>query len=154
RAATPISSVAGLRRSGNPRATKAYHRPSPPVPDAPPEVLVAEASEPAETVEPPAPSTAPPRPVPLPRSSTAHAVATPAKMEVVAPPPRREPFRRFEIAATALWSFPVDGPPSGPVGEMEIGVRWSRLGVSVRGGVAQDWSATAASPGGPVSLSA
>lgn len=54
----------------------------------------------------------------------------------------RLPRYRFELDLGAQWSFPLDGPPSTPLGELALGFRWSRyLGVGLRFGVAEPWSA-------------
>jgi hypothetical protein len=148
RAATPISWVdSHQRRPAKPRAATA--KPAPPRPEPPPEA-VAEQSEPNRaTVE---PQPASPRPA-TPQPASPQTAPKP-QPQIATAPARPERPRRFEIGARALWSFPVDGPPSGPVGEIELGYRWSRLGVSLRAGVAQDWSASADSPAGSVTLSA
>ena len=62
--------------------------------------------------------------------------------------------RRFELEAVASWIFPLDRAPSTATGELSVGYSWPRLGVAVRAGVSDDWSASATSPAGPITVAA
>jgi hypothetical protein len=81
---------------------------------------------------------------------------TPAPLSEIRTPPKR---RRLEVEVTAMWTFPLDGPPSAPAGDIAVGWRWRvtrrlLLGVGVRVGVVGEWSATGASAEGMVTVSA
>jgi hypothetical protein len=65
-------------------------------------------------------------------------------------PPAR---RRLEIDVHGYWAFPLDGPPSTPGGELDLGYTWKNgLGLSLFGGVEADATATQMSIAGPVSV--
>src|SRR5262249_4515438 len=52
------------------------------------------------------------------------------------------------------WSFPVDGAPSQPGGDLTAGYHWRRLGAALRAGVSGESTFTAASTAGPITLAA
>jgi hypothetical protein len=75
-----------------------------------------------------------------------------------APAPRRK-AHRLEIDVAAMWTFPFDGPPSTPAGELTVGWRWPlgrivHLGLGARAGVSEEWRATTSSVAGTIRLSA
>jgi hypothetical protein len=66
---------------------------------------------------------------------------------------------RLELDVVAMWSFPLDGPPSTPAGDLTVGWRWRigerlHLGLGARVGVSAEWSATSPSVEGPISVTA
>jgi hypothetical protein len=96
-------------------------------------------------------------PPPLPSGSRTKTEPPPSESRTTVQIPRHH--RRLEVDVAALWSFPLDGPPSTPAADVTIGWRWRmgrrlQLGVGLRAGVAGEWSATTVSPQGPISLSA
>jgi hypothetical protein len=136
--------------------------PHPPKPKPP-------ASPPPPKPPPKPPEEAPPAPseirieeaAPSPSPSAIRTAPPPTKVvsEIRTPPEVRRKARRLEIDVAALWSFPLDGPPSTPAGELTVGWRWPvgrrlHLGLGARAGVSGIWTAESSSVAGTIRVSA
>jgi len=89
----------------------------------------------------PAPAPAPATPAPKVATPTSPSipVAQPPVATVSKPRPLPPDRWHFDLGVRGQWSFPLDGAPSAPAGELALGYHWSRWGVELRAGIADDW---------------
>jgi|GEM_PF-5438459 len=136
RAATPLSFrelPSPVRVEPHPRVRPRSIAPAEPAPPAPP------ATEPEPPTPPPVAVLPPPPPAPIIKAAVFIPPA-PAPVAVVTQQrPSLADRWHVDLAVRGQWSFPLDGGPSAPAGELALGYRWSRWGVELRGGIADDW---------------